>query len=108
MMVKRVKVFTFMLAVLFFSASLAISGCVMEEKQEEVTNLTIEEVMEKHESELMEIEGVVGVGIGESDAGVLQIEVYVDKKTPELEKKIPSELGGYSVEIVETGEITAQ
>ncbi len=80
MVAKRIKVLIFIFAALFFSASLTISGCVMEEEREEVTNLTIEEMMEKHGSELMEIKGVVGVGIGESDEGALQIEGYVDKK----------------------------
>jgi hypothetical protein len=53
----------------------------------------------------MNIHGVVGVYIGETDDGVAFIGVMVTKKTPEIDRKIPQKLEGYPVHVEETGEI---
>ncbi len=52
----------------------------------------------------MSIPGVVGTGQGLC-GGSPCIKVFVVRKTPELEKKIPPSIEGCPVEIVETGEI---
>lgn len=64
--------------------------------------LTIEEVLKKHTDSLMIIPGVVGTGQGLCD-GKSCITVFVVKKTPELEDKIPKTLEGYPIKIKETG-----
>jgi len=68
---------------------------------------TIEEVINEHTEELMSIPGVVGVGQGLCDTNPC-IKIYVIKKTPYLDKKIPNVLDSYKVMIEVTGEIRAQ
>ncbi|MDQ3705156.1 MAG: hypothetical protein M3437_08040 [Chloroflexota bacterium] len=63
---------------------------------------TIKQIKEKHEMQLMSIDGVEGVGIGE-DRGQPIIQVYVVRKTRRLKAQIPDELGGYPVQIESTG-----
>ena len=68
--------------------------------------LSIEEAIKEHSEELMSIPGVVGVGQGLCDNNPC-IKVYIIKRTPELDKKIPALLEGYEVSIDITGEIRA-
>ena len=68
--------------------------------------VTIGEIKAKHERELLKIEGVQGVGIGEK-MGKTVIKVYVIKKTETLQKKIPAQIEGYPVDIEVTGEFQA-
>ena len=49
---------------------------------------TIQEVQKEHNNELMAVPGVVGTAIGICN-GMPCIKVYVVKKTPELDRKIP-------------------
>jgi hypothetical protein len=67
---------------------------------------TIEEVLKKHTGELMSVPGVVGTAQGICNNKSC-IKVYVIKKTPELNKKIPNIIEGYPVVIEETGKIKA-
>lgn len=87
-----------------------VNGCkdrMVERKSDEaMPQQSIEQVLEKHTDELMSIKGVVGTAIGECE-GKPCIKVFVDKKTPELEKQIPSTLEGYPVSVVESGEFKA-
>jgi hypothetical protein len=69
--------------------------------------MSIEEVLMKYTDNLMSIPGVVGTGQGLFD-GKSCIKVFVVKKTPELEDKIPEKLEGYPVKIKETGVIRAE
>ncbi len=66
----------------------------------------IETVLKEYTDSLMALPGVVGTAIGEC-AGKPCIKVYVEKKTPELLKQIPSAIDGYTVAVQETGEIRA-
>lgn len=66
----------------------------------------IEEVKEKHESELMRLEGVVGVAIGENKKAPC-IMVYLKKKSPKVLESIPKEIDGFEVCTEETGEFNA-
>ncbi len=69
------------------------------------TNASIEEVKEKHTPELMQIEGVEGVGITEHN-GKPAIVLYVSDKK-KVEKKVPSEIEGHPVKIEVTGSFQA-
>lgn len=67
------------------------------------------EVMNRQQDALMSIPGVVGVGIGRSEAtGEFVILVMVKQLTPELKKALPKELEGFKVEPLVTGEIEIQ
>lgn len=66
----------------------------------------IEEIQEQYESELMAIDGVVGVGIG-TCKGDPCIKVYVENKYPDLEAKIPKQLNEFKVDTEVTGPIEA-
>ena len=55
----------------------------------------------------MDVEGVNGVAVSEKD-GVECLLVTVETKTPEVLRSIPSMFKGYSVQILVTGQITAQ
>ena len=61
------------------------------------------EVLKRHTDELMSLPGVVGVGQGLCGKKPC-IKVFVVKRDPELEKKIPQNLDGYVVSVEETGE----
>jgi len=63
-------------------------------------------VQEQHESQLMSLPDVVGIGIGECDR-LPCFKVFVAEKTPALENQIPQELDGIKVDIVVTGPINA-
>ena len=67
----------------------------------------IAEVLKDHARELMAIPGVVGAGQGLCE-GKPCIKVFVIKKTPELEQKLPKTLESYPVVIEETGEVKAR
>src|SRR5262245_12165295 len=55
-------------------------------------------VKERHESQLLSIPNVVGVGVGACN-GEPCIKVFVAERTAELERQIPRELEGYRVDI---------
>ncbi len=67
---------------------------------------TIEEIKTKYESQLLNIQGVEGIGIGE-ESGKPVIKVYVAKKTKPLQEKIPNQIEGYPVSMEVTGEFHA-
>lgn len=63
----------------------------------------IEDVKEKHEVELMGLEDVVGVAIGER-RGKPCILVFVKRISPKMIEAIPQKIEGFEVCIEETGE----
>ena len=65
----------------------------------------IQQVMADHVDELMSIEGVVGVAIGQLEDGRPCIQILVAHSGDQLTKQIPGELGGFPVIIVESGTI---
>ena len=81
-------------------------GAKDDEEHRPMQQKKIETVLKEHTDSLMALPGVVGTAIGEC-AGKLCIKVYVEKKTPELLKQIPSAIEGYTVAVQETGEIRA-
>jgi len=74
--------------------------------KQEKQPLTIEQVKTQYEAELMAIDGVVGVGIGEC-RGKPCIKVYLENDSEELKRQIPSQLGGFKVDTEVTGPIEA-
>ncbi len=92
--------------IVFASAFTACSNNVVDDHQGEKIMPTrpIEAVLSEHTDELMSMQGVVGTAQGLCDDKPC-IKVFVVKKTPELDQKIPDVLEGYTVEVVETGEI---
>lgn len=79
---------------LFLSNSLSISP-------------TIEQVKEQYESDLLRINGVVGVGISKCEEKPC-IKVYLENESPNLKKQIPKQLDGFKVDTQVTGAIQAQ
>lgn len=63
----------------------------------------IEDVQARHEDSIMNVPGVVGVGIGECN-GQLCLKVFLEEETPES-KNIPSEIEGFQLEKEITGPI---
>lgn len=61
-------------------------------------------VKDRYESELLAISGVVGVGIGECRQTPC-IKVFVEKKDPDMERRIPKHLEGFEVDIQVTGPV---
>lgn len=66
----------------------------------------IEEVQEEVEKEVMVLEDVTGVFVGEKDNKSV-IKVGLKKIDPNITKRIPQEKEGYSIVVEETGEYTA-
>jgi hypothetical protein len=69
--------------------------------------MSITEALTRHTDSLMSLPGVVGVGEGRIE-GAPAIQVLVVRRTPDLQRRLPSSLEGYPVDIVETGVIEAQ
>lgn len=65
----------------------------------------IERIKEKYEQRLFSIDGVVGVGIGTNEIGDDVIVIYLRDET--AQKRIPSELEGFSVRTQISGEFEA-
>jgi hypothetical protein len=63
-------------------------------------------VKRKYEKRWMSLEGVVGVGIGQTSGGV-GIVVSVARRTEQQANRMPSEINGVPIEIRETGEFRA-
>ena len=67
------------------------------------------QVLQEHEDELMDIPGVVGLGIGQSEAtGEQYLSVLVDAMTPQLLTSLPTQLDGFEVKTRVAGPIQAQ
>jgi len=67
---------------------------------------TIEAVLEEHTDRWMDVPGVVGTAIGESQ-GQPCIVVFVVEKSDELGRKIPASVEGHPVVVEQTGEFRA-
>ena len=69
------------------------------------TSSAVEQVKNDHEQELMAIDGVEGVGVGQGKIGNDAIIVYV--RDEGARKRIPRTIAGYPVETIVTGVIDA-
>lgn len=74
--------------------------------RQEPARSPVELVRERHESELMAIDGVMGVGIGRTPAGQDAVVVYVMDAS--VASRLPKRIDGVDVEVVVTGLIEAQ
>ncbi|UCF21532.1 MAG: hypothetical protein JSU87_09150 [Gemmatimonadota bacterium] len=72
-----------------------------------MTHRSIDKVLSEHTQDWMSIPGVVGTGIGQRDDRPC-IRIMVTRTTPEIEDRIPVEVEGWAVEIVETGRFRAR
>jgi hypothetical protein len=72
---------------------------------------TIAEARRRHETELLALPNVTGVGIGEGAGGPV-IKVFVTEKVPESElapeQRVPSHLDGFEVDVEAIGFVQAQ
>jgi len=66
----------------------------------------ITDVLAARTPELLRIPGVIGTGEG-TEGGERVIVLFVNRRTAELDAKLPHELDGYAVVVRETGDITA-
>lgn len=78
----------------------------ISQKGNPMATKAINEVLKEHSKAMMSMPGVVGTGQGLFE-GKPCIKVFVIKKTPDLEEKIPKTLEGYPVVIEETGKVKA-
>ena len=67
---------------------------------------TIQQVLSENTASLMALPGVVGTALGER-SGNPCITVLIARETPSLLEQIPTDLGGYPVEVRVTGEFRA-
>jgi hypothetical protein len=65
------------------------------------------EVKRRHESRLMKVRGVVGVGIGEKD-GKEVICVYVADDNPKIREALPAALEEVPIEVIVSGPFKAR
>lgn len=110
MFMRRIIKITFLCVSLalpvIFSISSTGEKSDIHPKGNQMAAKTIAEVLKEHTKSLMSIPGVVGTGQGLCEGNPC-IKVFVIKKTPEIEQKIPNLLDGYPVTIEETGPIKA-
>ena len=69
---------------------------------------SIKEVKTQHEARLLQLPGVVSVGVGQDENGNSAIIVGLERPEPETESQLPSRLEGYPVVIRIIGQIKAQ
>ncbi|HUX77197.1 MAG TPA: hypothetical protein VMY40_11210 [Anaerolineae bacterium] len=91
------------LAVIAVVAVLLMTYLVLRREDQ---RLTIEQAKGQHETELMAIEGVVGVGIGECE-GEPCVKVLLENESSDLKRQIPTQLDGYTVDTEVVGSLEA-
>ncbi len=90
--------------VLLVLAALA-AGCGTQTGEDAVPRQDIMAVVDAEAPRLIAIEGVVGIAVGALDSGEPCVRIYVVKLTDELRAQLPASLGGWPVDIEESGEI---
>ena len=69
---------------------------------------SIKEVKAKYEPQILQMAGVVSVGIGLDKNGQQAIIIGLDGPNPETEARLPTDLEGYPVRVQTVGKIKAQ
>lgn len=69
---------------------------------------SIKEVKTRHEIRLLQLPGVISVGIGKDKSGIPAIIVGLKSPNPETESQLPNRLEGYPVQVRFVGEIKIQ
>jgi hypothetical protein len=72
-----------------------------------MTDRRVEVVKKRHEHELLRLDGVQGVGIGDDDDGRPAIMVYVEDGSPGIRQRIPNQLENVRVLVEESEPFTA-
>jgi hypothetical protein len=67
-----------------------------------VTQRQVERVKKRHEGELLSLDGVQGVGIGDDDQGQPAIMVYVEEGSDRARRRIPARLENVPVVVEES------
>ena len=67
---------------------------------------SVADVKRRHESRLMKMRGVVGVGIGQKDGNEC-IYIYVEQDSPKIRSALPQSLDEVPVEVVVAGTFQA-
>lgn len=70
-------------------------------------SMSIQQAKDKHQAALMDLPGVVSMGIGLSE-GKTVIMIGLDGRHPDTEKTLPKELEGYEVVTQNVGTIKAR
>jgi hypothetical protein len=82
-----------------------------EQQERSMEEVPIAEAKTRHETELLALPNVIGVGIGER-AGKPVIKVFVTQKVAETElapeERVPSSIAAYEVDVEEIGAVEAQ
>ena len=69
---------------------------------------SIKDVKSHHEESLLQLPGVVSVGIGQDENGNPAIIVGLERPDPKAESQLPTQLKGYPVVVRIVGRIKAQ
>ena len=69
---------------------------------------SIKDVKTQHEERLLQLPGVVMVGIGQDENGNPAIIVGLERSDPETESQLPTQLEGYPVVVRIVGRIKAR
>jgi len=64
-------------------------------------------VKNRHEQNMLQIDGVVGIGVGLSGTETPAIKIYLKEDRPETRSRIPATLDDVPVQVVVTGAIEA-
>jgi len=91
---------------ILLSLLVCFAGACAPRHTETVKAGPISDVLHDYTDELMRLPGVIGTGEG-SEGGERVIVVFVNQRTPELDKQIPPQVGGYHVVVRVTGDVTA-
>ncbi len=105
----RPRMLLFALSVCAITSTLVMAGCAKAQVKSswegnKMEQKAIGDVLKQHTDELMSIPGVVGTAQGLCSEKPC-IKIFVVKKTPALEEKIPKMLEGYPVSVEESGEV---
>ena len=65
----------------------------------------VKRVKERLENKLSKVRDVVGIGVGKDENDDYCVKVYVREITVNIKRKIPQQVRGVPVEIVESGEV---
>lgn len=93
-------------AAIAIAALLLTAGACAPRRTETVKEGSIKEVLDAHSDEVMRLPGVIGTGEG-SEGGERVFVVFVNQRTPELDKQLPKQIGGYTVVVRVTGDVSA-
>lgn len=95
-----------LITIVLLGLLLSVSWMLLPEKNSGVSKPAIELVRQQYESELMAVEGVVGVGISECQKEPC-IEVYLAEESSNARQQIPTQLNGFKVKTKVIGKIEA-